>query len=165
MTQKFLYSTNLRHLLKSHSELQLYFLYSNFFFLLYKHLYFLTNPFEFLTSCSFPSPWIYVCAYSWLHVNYIRSKGNTFSSVQFSSVAQSCPTLCDPMNHSMPGFPVHHQLPELTQTYVYWVGDAIQPSHPLLSPFPPALNLSQHQGFFPMSQLFTSGAKVLEFLL
>ena len=59
-------------------------------------------------------------------------------SVQFSSVAQSCPTLCDPMNHSTPGFPVHHQLLEFTQTHVHRVGDAIQPSHPLQSPFPPA---------------------------
>ena len=60
--------------------------------------------------------------------------------VQFSSVAQSCPTLCDPMNHSMPGLPVHHQLPEFTQTHVHRVGNAIQPSHPLLSPSPPAPN-------------------------
>ena len=66
----------------------------------------------------------------------------------FSSVAQSCPTLHDPMNRSTPGFPVHHQLPESTQTHVHWVGDAIQPSHPLSSPSPPALNLSQHQGLF-----------------
>ena len=57
----------------------------------------------------------------------------------FSSVAQSCPTLCDPMDCSTPGLIVHHQLPEFTQTHVYWVGDAIQPSHPLSSPFPPAL--------------------------
>ena len=64
---------------------------------------------------------------------------------QFSSVAQSCPTLCDPMNHSMPGLPVHHQLPEFTQTHVHQVSDAIQPSHPLSSPFPPAPNPSQHQ--------------------
>ena len=64
---------------------------------------------------------------------------------QFSSVAQSCPTLCDPMNRSTPGLPVHHQLPEFTQTHVHRVGDAIQPSHPLLSPFPPATNPSQHQ--------------------
>ena len=71
-----------------------------------------------------------------------------FSSVQFSSVAQSCPTLCGPMNCSMPGLPVHHQLPEFTQTHVHRVSDAIQPSHPLLSPSPPALNLSQHQGLF-----------------
>ena len=70
-------------------------------------------------------------------------------SVQFSSVAKkSCPTLSDPMDCSMPGLPVHHQLPESTQTHVQWVGDAIQPSHPLSSPSPPALNLSQHQGLF-----------------
>ena len=71
-----------------------------------------------------------------------------FSSVQFSSVAQSCPTLWDPMNCSVPGLPVHHELPEFTQTHVHWVVDAIQPSHPLLSPFPPAPNPSQHQGLF-----------------
>ena len=70
---------------------------------------------------------------------------NTF---QFSSVAQSCPTLCDPMNCSTPGLPVHHQLPESTQTHVHRVGDAIQPSHPLSSPSPPALNLPQHQDLF-----------------
>ena len=69
-------------------------------------------------------------------------------SLQFSSVTQLCLTLCDPMNCSMPGLPAHHQLPESTQTHVYWVGDAIQPSHPLLSPSSPALNLSQHQGLF-----------------
>ena len=66
----------------------------------------------------------------------------------FSSVAQSCLTVCDPMDCSMPGFPVHHQLPELVQTYAYQVGDTIQPSHPLLSPSLPAFNLSQHQGLF-----------------
>ena len=71
-----------------------------------------------------------------------------FSSVQFSSVTQSCPTLCDPMNCSTPGLPVHHQLPELTQTHVHRVSDAIQPSHPLLSPSPPAPNPSQHQSLF-----------------
>ena len=69
-------------------------------------------------------------------------------AAQSSSVAQSCPTLRDPMNRSMPGLPVHHQLPEFTQTHVHQVGDAIQPSHPLSSPSPPALNLSQHQGLF-----------------
>ena len=68
--------------------------------------------------------------------------------VQFSSVAQSCLMLCDPMNHNTPGLPVHHQLLESTQTYIHHVGDAIQPSHPLSSPSPPALNLSQHQGLF-----------------
>ena len=66
-------------------------------------------------------------------------------SVHFISVTQSCPTLCDPMNCSTPGLPVHHQLPEFTQTHVHWVGDAIQPSHPLLSPSPLAPNPSQHQ--------------------
>ena len=69
-------------------------------------------------------------------------------SVQFSSVTQSCPTLCDPMNHSTSGLPVHHQLLESTQTHVHWVGDASQPSHPLSSPSPPTLNLSQHQSLF-----------------
>ena len=68
--------------------------------------------------------------------------------VQFSSVTQSCLTLCDPTKCSMPGLPVHHQLPEFTQTYVHLVGDAIQPSHPRLSPSPPAPNPSQHQGLF-----------------
>ena len=68
-------------------------------------------------------------------------------SVQFSSVAQSCLTLCDQINRSMPGLPVHHQLPESTQTHVHRVGDAIQPSHPLSSPSPPVLNLSQNQVF------------------
>ena len=67
------------------------------------------------------------------------------SSVQFSSVAQSCPTLCDPMNCSTPGLPVHHQLPEFTQIHVHRVSDAIQPSHPLSSPSPPVPNPSQHQ--------------------
>ena len=68
-------------------------------------------------------------------------------SVKFSSVTQSCLTLCDPMDCSMPGFPIHHQLPELAQTHIHCIGDAFQPSHSLLSPSPPALNLSQHQSF------------------
>ena len=76
-----------------------------------------------------------------------------YNSVQFSSVAQSCPTLCNPMNRSTPGLPVHHQLLEFTQTHVHRVGDAIQPSHPLSAPSPPAPNPSQHQSF-PVSQLF-----------
>ena len=69
-------------------------------------------------------------------------------SLQFSSVAQSCPTLCDPMNRSTPGLPVHHQLPESTQTHVHRVSDAIQPSRPLSPPSPPAPNPSQHQSLF-----------------
>ena len=81
-----------------------------------------------------------------------------YSSVQFSSVTQSCPTLCDPMNHSTPGLSVHHQLPEFTQIHVHRVGDAIQPSHPLsplllLPPIHPSIRV------FPMSQLFTSGGQ------
>ena len=80
------------------------------------------------------------------------------SSVQFSSVTESCLTLCEPMNRSMPGLPVHHQLPQFTQTHVHWVRDAIQPSHPLSSPSPPAPNPSQHQSF-PMSQLFAWGGQ------
>ena len=71
-----------------------------------------------------------------------------YYSVQFSSVAQLCPILCDPMNRSTPGLPVHHQLPEFTQTHVHRVSDAIQPSHPLSSPSPPAPNPSQHQSLF-----------------
>ena len=85
--------------------------------------------------------------------------------VQFSSVAQSCPTLRDPMNRSMPGLPVHHQLPEFTQTHVHRVSDAIQPSHPLSSPSPPAPNLSQHQSLFQWVNSSHEVAKVLEFQL
>ena len=81
------------------------------------------------------------------------------------SVAQSCPTLCDPMTHSTLGLPVHHQLPEFTQTHVHWVGDVIQPSHPLSSPSPPALNPSQHQALFQWVNSSHQVAKVLEFQL
>ena len=84
---------------------------------------------------------------------------------QFSSVAQLCPTFCDPMDSSTPGLPVHHQLPEFTQTHVHWVSDAIQPSHPLSSPSPPAFNLSQHQGLFQWVSCSHQVAKVLEFQL
>ena len=82
-----------------------------------------------------------------------------------SSVAQSCPTLCDPMNHSTPGLPVHHQLPEFIQSHVHQVGDAIQPSHPLSPPSPPAPNPSQHQGLFQLVNSSHEVAKVLEFQL
>ena len=90
---------------------------------------------------------------------YLNGK---FSSVQFSSVSQSPLTLCNPMHCSLP---VHHQLPEFTQTHIRWVSDAIQPSHPLLSPSPPALNLSQHQGLFKWVSSLHQVAKVLEFQL
>jgi len=85
--------------------------------------------------------------------------------VQFSSVTQSCPTLCNPMDYSMSGLPVHHQLPEFTQTLVHRVSDAIQPSHPLSSPSPPAPNLSQHQSLFQWVNSSHEVAKVLEFQL
>ena len=90
---------------------------------------------------------------------------SAYVSVQFSSVAQSCPTLCNPMSRSTTGLPVHHQLPESTQTHVHRVGDAIQPSHPLSSPSPPAFNLSQHQGLFQWVSSSHQVAKVLEFQL
>ena len=86
-----------------------------------------------------------------------------FSSVQFISVVQSCLTLCDPMNCSTPRLPVHHQLPEFTQTHVHRVSDAIQSSHPLLSPSPHAFNLSQHQSLFKWVSSLHQVAKVLEF--
>ena len=84
---------------------------------------------------------------------------------QFSSVAQSCPTLYDTMNHSIPGLPVHHHLPEFTQTHVHRVGDAIQPSHPRSYPSPPAPSPSQHQGLFQWVNSSHEVAKVLEFQL
>ena len=85
--------------------------------------------------------------------------------VHFSSLTQSCPTLCDPMDCSMPGFPVHHKLLEFTQTHVHWVGDAIQPSHPLSFPSLPACTLSQHQGLLKWVSSSRQVAKVLEFQL
>ena len=87
------------------------------------------------------------------------------SEVQFSWVAQSCPTLCDPMKRRMPGLPVHHQLPEFTQTHVHRVSDAIQPCHPLSSLFPPAPNPSQHQSLFQWVNSSHEVAKLLEFQL
>ena len=87
------------------------------------------------------------------------------TSVQFSSVTQSCPTPCDPMKCSMPGLPVHHQLPEFTQTHIHRVSDAIQPSHPLSSPSPPAPNPSQHQSLFQRVNSSHEVARVLEFQL
>ena len=80
---------------------------------------------------------IYIYIYIYIYIKY-----------QIRSVAQSCPTVCDPMNHSAPGLPVHHQLPEFTQTHVHRVSDAIQPSHPLSSPSPSAPSPSQHQSLF-----------------
>ena len=113
-------------------------------------LYHLSHQGKFLYSSIFCKMW-----FSHRHLN-----------ASVSSVAQLCLTFCDPMNRSTPGLPIHHQLPESTQTHVHWVGDAIQPSHPLSSPSPPAPNLSQHQGLFKwVSSSHQVAAKVLEFQL
>ena len=88
-----------------------------------------------------------------------------FQCNQFSSVAQSCLTLCDPMDCSTPGLPVHHQLLEFAQTHVHWVGDATQPSHPLSSPSPPAFDHSQHHSLFLCVSSLHQVAKVLELQL
>ena len=110
---------------------------------------------------------------SWFSLGRLYLSKNLFTSSklsvllthQFSSVAQSHPTLCEPINCSTPGFPVHHQLPEFAQTHVHLVCNAIQPARPLLSPSPPALNLSQHQGLFQWVSSLHHVAKVLEFQL
>ena len=115
--------------------------------------------------------WLF-CVY-WQSFTVMRTKMGWFPFIllecweagSVSSVAQSCPTLCDPMDCSTPGLPVHHQLPEFTQTHIHWVGDAIQPSHPLLSPYPSALNLSQHQDLFKWVSSSHQVTKVLEFQL
>ena len=88
---------------------------------------------------------------------FLSSNTPNISSVQFSSVARPCLTLCDPMDCSTPGVPIHHQLLEFTQTHVHWLGDAVQPSHPLLFPFSSHLQSFLTSGSFPMSQFFTSG--------
>ena len=97
--------------------------------------------------------------------NNAISQGKEATSQSVSSVAQLCPTLCNPMDCSRPGLPAHHELPEFTQTRVNWVGDAIQPSHPLSSPSPPAFSLSQHQGLFKWVNSSHQVAKVLEIQL
>ena len=110
---------------------------------------------------SFRMDWLYLL----LVQGTLKSLFQHHSSVQFSSDAQSCPTLCDSMNRSMPGLHVHHQLPEFTQTHIYWVSDAIQPSHPLSSPSSPAPNSSQLQSLFQWVNSSHEVAKVLEFQL
>ena len=121
----------------------------------YLHTYIQTqlylNVFLDMCVCVYVSAWIQACTYN--------------ISVQFSSVSQSCLTLCDPMNCSTPGLPVHHQLLEFTQTYAHRVSDAIQPFHPRLSPSFPAPNPSQHQGLFQWVSFSREVAKVLEFQL
>ena len=91
---------------------------------------------------------VFACICSHFFLVSTTQHQTSFSLVQFISVAQSCPTLCDPMNHSTSGLPVHHQLLEFAQTHIHRVSDAIQPSHPLSSPSPPAPNPSQHQSLF-----------------
>ena len=138
-----------------------------------------TGDFLSLFSVSAPLPESYVVLFLGLlpqngcDITLLGGKGGgclystdtLFWWFQFSSVTQSCPTLCDPMDCSTPGLPVHHQLLELAQTHVYWVGDTIQPSHPLLSPSPPTFNLPQHQGLFKWVSSLHQVAKVLEFQL
>ena len=99
-----------------------------------------------------------------MHILKIKAEVIKHIQNQHSSVAQSCPTLCDPMNHSTPGLPVHHKLPEFIQTHVHWVGDAIQPSHPLSSPSS-TFNLPQHQSLFKWVSSSHQVAKILEFQL
>ena len=106
---------------------------------------------------------VHFCCGSTHYLGHLFSFFLAINSVQFSSVAQSCLTLCDSMNHSTPGLPVHHQLLEFTQTHVHQVGDAIQPSNPLSSPSPPSPNPSQHQGLFQQVNSSHEVAIVLEF--
>ena len=116
----------------------------------------------------FGGEWSLVGYSPWSHKRVrhdLATKEQQKITVQFSSVAQLCPTLCDPVDCSMPGFPVHDQLPELTQTPVHRVADAIQQSHPLSSSSPPAFSLSQHQGLFQWVSFSNQMAKVLEFQL
>ena len=120
----------------------------------------------FLVSIPLTSTLIFIISFLSLNsVLFFELLKVKFSSVQFTSVAQLCPTLSYPMNCSTPGLPVHHQLPEFTQTLVHRVGDAIQPFHPLSSPSPPAPNPSQHQSLFQWVNSSHEVAKVLEFQL
>ena len=98
-------------------------------------------------------------------INSWNELGSPYLKCQFSTVTQSCPTLCDPMDYSMPGLPVYHQLLGFTQIHVHWVSDAIQSSHPLSSTSPPNFNLSQHQGLFKWVNSSHQVAKLLEFQL
>ena len=99
--------------------------------------------------------------YCFLDMRRYKDRDQEIRSDQIRSVAQSCPTLCDPMNLSTPGLPVHHQLPEFTETHVHRVSDAIQPSHPVSSPSPPAPNPSQHQSLFQWVNSSHEVAKVI----
>jgi len=124
------------------------------------------NSYDLETAGQLKSPMYHgttwhVTIHQWLWLNLHWRK----VSVQFSSVSHSCLTLCDSLDCSTPGLPVHHQLPEFTQTHVHSVGDAIQPSYPLTSTSPPTFNLSQHQGLFQWVSSSHQVAKVLDFQL
>ena len=108
---------------------------------------------------------VFYCWVTNYHKQHPEAIKNYYLLVQFSSVTHSCPTLCDPMDCKMSGFPIHHQLLELAQTHLHWIGDVIQPSRPLLSPSPPLFSLSQHQGLFQWVNSSHQVAKVLEFQL
>ena len=104
---------------------------------------------EYWSELRFPPPGIFPSQERWILYHWATWEAHTIGSVPFSSIAQSCPTLCDPVDCSTAGFPVHHQLPEPAQTHVHWASDAIQPSHPLSSPFPPA-------SIFPSIRVFSN---------
>ena len=115
----------------------------------------MNQPSKYICVCVYIYIYIYISPPLWASSHSGQHKALSrvpcalqYILIQFSSVAQLCPTLCDPMNRSTPGLPVHHQLPESTQTHDHRVGDDIQPSHPLLFPSPPAPKPSQHQGLF-----------------
>ena len=123
------------------------------------------KPYSFFIVLNIYWKWKWL-SFVWLFATSWAIQSVEFSRpVQYSSVAQSCPNLCDPMKCSMPGLPVHHQLPEFTQTHIHRVGNAIQSSHPLSSPSPPAPNPSQDQGLFQWVNSLHEVAKVLEFQL
>ena len=139
-----------------------------------KKFYGVSSDFFFKLKKNFVS-WIYNCLENFQVIQFVAcyflkcsvlvTVHRLLLSVQFSSVAQLCPTLCDPMDCGTPGLPVHHQLLELTKIHVHWVSNAIQPSHPLSSPSLPTFNLSQHQGLFKWASCSQQVAKLLEFQL
>ena len=135
----------------------------------YWSLTFNISPFNEHPGLIFTMDWLDILAVRWTPKSLLQHHSSKASilqhSVQLSSVAQGCLTRCDPMNFRRPGLPVHYQLSEFTQIHVHQVGDAIQPPHPLLSPSPPALNLSQHQGLFKRVSSSHQMAKVLELQL
>ena len=120
------------------------------------------SPTHYLWQPHISSPHLHELVFS--HISHVREIIQ-YLSLSYCSVTQSCAPLCDPMNRNTPGLPVHHQLPEYTQTQVHRVGDAIQPSHPLSSSSPPAPNPSQHQSLFQLVKSLHEVAKVLEFQL